>query len=298
MAAKVTVIGSINMDLIAEAERFPRKGETLLGGDFHTIPGGKGANQAVAAAKLGAEVTMVGCVGDDTFGQPLIAHLKEQGIFNVNVEPVTHFPTGVAQITVAEQDNTIIVVPGANNQVTPEVVRQNEKAIQESDILLLQFEIPLESVEEAVNLANKHNTTVVLNPAPMQSVSLGLLEKVDFLTPNEHELTELLDTEEKKQFYEQHRGKFFVTQGSNGVQFVEGDQETLVPSYKVEVKDTTGAGDTFNGGFSVALAEGKSFSEACRFGNAAAALSVSQFGAQTGMPNREDVLRLLDKESD
>ncbi|WP_017187513.1 ribokinase [Alkalibacillus haloalkaliphilus] len=298
MTAKVTVIGSINMDLVSQAERFPDQGETLLGTDFQTIPGGKGANQAVAASKLGAEVTMVGCVGDDTFGQPLVTHLKDQGIFNVNVEPVTHVPTGVAQITVAEQDNTIIVVPGANAHVTPEIVRQNETAIQNSDVLLLQFEIPLESVEEAIKIANQYNTTVVLNPAPMQPVPLKLLEKVDFLTPNEHELTELLDTEEKKRFYEQYREKFFVTQGSAGVQFVEGGKETIVPSYNVEVKDTTGAGDTFNGGFSVALAEGKSYSDACRFGNAAAAISVSQFGAQTGMPDREDVLRLLDKESD
>ncbi|GEN46652.1 ribokinase [Alkalibacillus haloalkaliphilus] len=298
MTAKVTVIGSINMDLVSQAERFPDQGETLLGTDFQTIPGGKGANQAVAASKLGAEVTMVGCVGDDTFGQPLVTHLKDQGIFNVNVEPVTHAPTGVAQITVAEQDNTIIVVPGANAHVTPEIVKQNEKAIQNSDILLLQFEIPLESVEEAVNIANQYNTTVVLNPAPMQPVPLDLLEKVDFLTPNEHELTELLDTEEKKRFNEQYREKFFVTQGSAGVQFVENGNETIVPSYNVDVKDTTGAGDTFNGGFSVALAEGQSYSDACRFGNAAAAISVSQFGAQTGMPEREDVLRLLDKESD
>ncbi|MET3683055.1 ribokinase [Alkalibacillus flavidus] len=294
MPANVTVIGSINMDLVAQSDRFPNKGETLLGNDFQTIPGGKGANQAVAAAKLGANVTMIGCVGDDPFGQPLIDNLKEQGVTNPQVETVEGVPTGVAQITVANQDNTIIVVPGANNHVTPEVVRKHEADIQASDIILLQFEIPLESVHETINLANKHDVKVVLNPAPVRSVELDLLEKVDFLTPNEHELDILIDTDEKNAFYEQNRDRFFVTYGDKGVRMVEQGEDVLVPGYQVDVVDTTGAGDTFNGGFAVAVAEGQSYQEASRFGNAAGALSVSQFGAQGGMPSREDVTKLLD----
>ncbi|WP_411953966.1 ribokinase [Alkalibacillus sp. S2W] len=296
MAAKVTVIGSINMDLVAQAERFPNKGETLLGQDFQTIPGGKGANQAVAAAKLGADVTMIGCVGDDPFGQPLIDNLKEQGVNRCQVEVIEGVPTGIAQITVADHDNTIIVVPGANNHVTPELVRQYEEDIKASDIVLLQFEIPLESVEEVVNLANQHGVKVVMNPAPIRSIDLDLLEKVDFLTPNEHELKILIDDEQKDTFYNDNRDRFFVTYGSEGVHMVKDGEASIVPGYTVDVVDTTGAGDTFNGGFAVAIAEGQSYAEAARFGNAAGALSVSQFGAQTGMPSREDVMKLLNGE--
>ncbi|TFB12945.1 ribokinase [Filobacillus milosensis] len=295
MTARITVIGSINMDLVTTTERFPDKGETLLGSDFQTIPGGKGANQAVAAAKLGADVTMIGCVGDDPFGEPLIKNLEKNRIHTSNVEPVTGVPTGIAVITVAENDNTIIVVPGANDHVTPEVVRQSEEAIKDSDVLLLQFEIPMESVKEAVRLADKNDTKVVLNPAPARPVDLDLLEQVDYITPNEHELKILLDSEEKKSFYDQNREKFFVTQGSKGVLYYDGEKEVLVPGYDVDVVDTTGAGDTFNGGFSVALAEGKTLEEACCYGNVVGALSVSQFGAQTGMPQREEVMKFLEK---
>ncbi|WP_175615378.1 ribokinase [Piscibacillus halophilus] len=295
MPAKIAVIGSINMDLVSTTDRFPNKGETILGTDFKNIPGGKGANQAVAAAKLGADVTMIGCVGDDPFGPPLIENLKANGVNTDNVEPVTDVPTGIAAITVADQDNTIIVIPGANHHVTPEVVQSHEEVIKESDLILLQFEIPMESVKQAVELAAKHGTKVVLNPAPAQSVDLDLLEKVDFLTPNEHELEILLDTDEKKEFYQLNREKFFITQGEKGVLYYDGEKEILVPSYKVDVVDTTGAGDTFNGGFSVAIAEGKSLKEACYDGNIVGAISVSKFGAQTGMPTKDEVANFLAK---
>ncbi len=283
------------MDLVSTTDRFPNKGETILGTDFKNIPGGKGANQAVAAAKLGADVTMIGCVGDDPFGPPLIENLKANGVNTDNVEPVTGVPTGIAAITVADQDNTIIVIPGANHHVTPEVVQSHEEVIKESDLILLQFEIPMESVKQAVELAAKHGTKVVLNPAPAQSVDLDLLEKVDFLTPNEHELEILLDTDEKKEFYQLNREKFFITQGEKGVLYYDGEKEILVPSYKVDVVDTTGAGDTFNGGFSVAIAEGKSLKEACYDGNIVGAISVSKFGAQTGMPTKAEVANFLAK---
>lgn len=283
------------MDLVSTTDRFPNKGETILGTDFKNIPGGKGANQAVAAAKLGADVTMIGCVGDDPFGPPLIENLKANGVNTDNVEPVTGVPTGIAAITVADQDNTIIVIPGANHHVTPEVVQSHEEVIKESDLILLQFEIPMESVKQAVELAAKHGTKVVLNPAPAQSVELDLLEKVDFLTPNEHELEILLDTDEKKEFYQLNREKFFITQGEKGVLYYDGEKEVLVPSYKVDVVDTTGAGDTFNGGFSVAIAEGKSLKEACYDGNIVGAISVSKFGAQTGMPTKDEVANFLAK---
>lgn len=283
------------MDLVSTAERFPVPGETIMGSNFKNIPGGKGANQAVAAAQLGAEVTMVGCVGDDPFGTFLIDNLKEKGVNTSYVEPVTGVPTGIAAITVANLDNTIIVSPGANQYITPEHVEKYEEAIKDCDLVLLQLEIPIESVQKAVDLAVKYSKKVVLNPAPAQSVGLELLEKVDYLTPNEHELEMLLDTEEKKNYFDKNRDKFIITKGSEGVLYSNKKNETLIPSFDVNVIDTTGAGDTFNGGFSVTIAQGKSVAEACKFGNAAGAISVSKFGAQAGMPSREEVNNLLNK---
>lgn len=189
---KITVIGSINMDLVTETRKIPRAGETVLGDSFHTVPGGKGANQAVAAARLGADVTLIGCVGQDAFGEELVKHLSNQGIHMDYVRMVAHQPTGIASIIISDGDNRIIVVPGANNQVSPELVEEHENIIAKSDIVLLQLEIPLKSVEKAIEIAKKHNVKVILNPAPIQALSKELVQKIDYLTPNEHEQQELL----------------------------------------------------------------------------------------------------------
>ncbi|TCT26513.1 ribokinase [Melghiribacillus thermohalophilus] len=292
---KITVVGSINMDLVVSTSAFPHKGETIMGDSFSTIPGGKGANQAVAAARLGADVTLIGCVGDDTFGRELIHHLQSCGINTANVKPVTDGSTGVASITIAEKDNSIIVVPGANHRLTPDMIEEYESVIAESDTVLLQLEIPVESVEKTVELSKKHGIRVIMNPAPFQNLSLKTLELVDYITPNEHELASLLTSEEKKEFFDHHKDKWIVTKGKQGVSFYEDDEEKLVPGFRVEVKDTTGAGDTFNGALAVALSKGESLYEACRYGNAAAALSVTKFGAQSGMPGHEEVASLLQK---
>ncbi|MDQ0352306.1 ribokinase [Alkalibacillus filiformis] len=285
----VTVIGSINMDLVTEAEQFPNKGETLLGKSFSTIPGGKGANQAVASSKLGANVNLIGCVGNDAFAKTLNHHFETQGINTNYIEEAPGEPTGVASITIAENDNHIIVVPGANHAVTPQLVEKYEPIIAESETILLQFEIPIESVEKAVELANKHGVRVILNPAPVQPISISVMASVDYITPNEHELAVLLDDEEKKAFYEQNREKFVITHGSKGVEYFEHGQSHLVPGFSVDVVDTTGAGDSFNGALAVALTRGDSLAEGCLFGNAVGALSVSKLGAQSGMPTKEEV---------
>ena len=283
---KITVIGSINMDLVTVTPTLPNVGETVLGSQFSTIPGGKGANQAVAAARLGADVTMIGCVGKDVFGQELLAHLKKEGVNIDNVEPVTHKETGTASITIANGDNSIIVVQGANNEVTSSFIKEKEELIATSDILLLQLEIPIETVEAAAKIAQQNGVRVILNPAPIQPLSQQLVNAVDFITPNEHELSVLLDQKER---LETIKEKLVITKGAEGISYFDNGKEVTVPSFQVDVIDTTGAGDTFNGAFAVALSNDFSLEGACQFGAAAGALSVTKLGAQSGMPTLEEL---------
>jgi ribokinase len=290
---KITVIGSINMDLVTSTGIIPKVGETVLGDSFHTIPGGKGANQAVAAARIGADVTLIGCVGDDAFGKTLIDHLKRQGIHTERVETATNTSTGIASITLSHSDNSIIVVAGANHYVTPELIDKNEDIISNSSMLLLQLEIPLESVIRAVELAKKHNIPVILNPAPIQRLPKELLEMVDFLTPNEHEQELLLSSiDGTKEEEDRIRAKCIVTKGSKGVMVYENG-EVEIPSFQVEAVDTTGAGDSFNGALAVALCKGLTLVDACRFANVVGAISVTKLGAQSGMPTRNEVAEFM-----
>ncbi|WP_199426058.1 ribokinase [Thermaerobacillus caldiproteolyticus] len=285
----VTVIGSINMDLVTIANRVPSQGETILGEQFHLIPGGKGANQAVAAARLGARVHMIGAVGTDTFGKELLHSLEQEGVCIDNVKPVTHVETGIASITISDGDNRIIVVPGANHALCPEDIEHCEEIIAQSDVCLLQLEIPLSVVEKAACLAKKHDVRVILNPAPAQPLPQQLVEQVDILTPNEHERDVIFGGMDVSQFAH----KLVVTEGARGVTMMKNGQPTLIPGFSVPVVDTTGAGDTFNGALAVALSKGMRLEEACLFGNAAAALSVTRLGAQTGMPTEDEVRQFL-----
>jgi ribokinase len=289
---KITVVGSINMDLVTSANRVPAIGETVLGETFHMIPGGKGANQAVAAARLGADTTLISCVGNDSFGLELLEHLKKQGVNTQFVETVKDLSTGIASITLANGDNQIIVVPGANFKVTPELVAKNEDVIASSDILLLQLEIPLPSVEKAVELANKHGVKVILNPAPFLPLSKELLQKIDVITLNASESELLFEVNWTAAERADILKKCIITKGSKGIVFFQG-HETEISGFRVDVVDTTGAGDTFNGALAYSLSGGMAIDDACVFANAAAALSVTKLGAQGGMPAREAVLEFL-----
>ncbi|KOP68241.1 ribokinase [Bacillus sp. FJAT-18019] len=288
---KITVLGSINMDLVTITSQVPKRGETLFGEHFQMNPGGKGANQAVAAAKLGAQVQLLGCVGNDRFGEDIVAHLQEQGVDVSNVEPVTDV-TATATIIVSDQDNSIIVVPGANNYVTASFVESKRDVIAASDILVLQLEIPLEGVQKAVQIAKENGVKVILNPAPIQSLPSELLMDVDYFTPNEHE-QELLRQDRAE---EELDGKLIVTKGSQGVCIYEDGEEVIIPAYKVDVVDTTGAGDSFNGGLAHALSKGLSLKDACKYGNAVAALSTTKLGAQTGMPTSAEVEEFINSQ--
>lgn len=289
-APKITIVGSINMDIVTITDQLPKMGETILGQQFQMNPGGKGANQAVASARLGATVQMIGCVGEDLFGKELLQHLKSEGVDVSNVEQVAT-QTGTASITVSNKDNNIIVVPGANNHVTASFVEAKKEIIATSDILILQLEIPLEGVQKAVEIAKEHGVIVILNPAPIRELPAGLLKKIDYLTPNEHEMTHLTNEANHAELIE----KVILTKGSEGVSYFQEGKEINIPAHNIDVVDTTGAGDSFNAGFAVALGKGLPVEAACQYGNAVAALSTTKLGAQTGMPTDAEVQEFLTK---
>ncbi|MBY0147663.1 ribokinase [Neobacillus niacini] len=286
---KITIIGSSSMDLVVTASKRPNKGETILGESFKTVPGGKGANQAVAAARLGAEVYMVGCVGADGFGEEVVNNFSSNGVFTTYVEPVTHSETGTAHITLADGDNSIIVVKGANNYVTPDFVEKALDVILESDIVLIQQEIPEETVEYVTEICFANDVPLLLNPAPARPISKTVIEKATYITPNEWEASVLFENKDIHEALKEFPNKLLVTEGKNGVRYYDGENEVLVPAYVVNTVDTTGAGDTFNAAFAVSIAEGNSIKNSIRFANRAASLSVTKFGAQGGMPTREEV---------
>lgn len=287
--AKICVIGSSSMDLVVTSSRRPGAGETVLGESFKTVPGGKGANQAVAAARLGGEVTMIGRVGDDAFGQDILNNFKANAVNTQNVKPVTHSESGTAHIILAEGDNSIVFVEAANREVTPEYVNQAAQAIRNADIALIQQEIPEETVVRVSSLCAEYGTPLLLNPAPARTVPQEVIDNAAYITPNEHEAEILFQGMSPADALRKYPNKLFITEGSKGVRYFDGAEEILVPTYKVEAVDTTGAGDTFNAAFAVALAEGKPLQESIRFANRAASLSVTKFGAQGGMPTRDEV---------
>ncbi|MGF9696942.1 ribokinase [Paenibacillus sp. MABNR03] len=287
--AKICVIGSSSMDLVVTSSRRPGAGETVLGDSFKTVPGGKGANQAVAAARLGGEVTMIGRVGDDAFGTDILNNFKANGVNTQNVKPVTHLESGTAHIILAEGDNSIVFVEAANREVTPAYVNQAAEVIRSADIVLIQQEIPEETVVHVSAMCAEFGTPLLLNPAPARTLPQEVIDNAAYITPNEHEAAILFQGMSPAEALRQYPNKLFITEGSNGVRYFDGAQEIVVPTYKVEAVDTTGAGDTFNAAFAVALAEGKPLQESIRFANRAASLSVTKFGAQGGMPTRDEV---------
>jgi ribokinase len=281
------------MDLVTVTEIMPQQGETITGQAFSTFPGGKGANQAVAAARLGAEVNMLGKVGNDLFGKKLKEILTQENVNVDFVDVTTNKETGTASIIISDDDNRIIVVPGANNEVTPEWVSFHEEQIRKSDILLLQLEIPLESVKNAAQIAKKHKIPVILNPAPYQKLPTDLLKDVTYLTPNEHEYKQLLEEATKEEF-DIIRAKSIITKGEEGVEFLLNNEKILVNAQKVDVVDTTGAGDTFNGALAVELSKKQDMKEAVLFASIAGSLSVTKLGAQSGMPSLNDVKEIYE----
>ncbi|MCG1008803.1 ribokinase [Salinicoccus sp. ID82-1] len=284
---KITVIGSINMDLVTVADEMPAQGETIRGESFKTLPGGKGANQAVAAARLGAEVHMIGKVGNDPFGYTLQENLESQGVDTQSVIVEAGISSGLANIIVCDNDNRIIIIAGANNRVDTEYIDRFTKQIQASDYVLIQFEIPQSTIEYILELCSSHSVPVIINPAPAMKLGDKYWEKAAYITPNDHEAEALFgfDGSSLPKFHD----KLIITNGAKGAIFYQNGKPVTVPAHKVEVADTTGAGDTFNGALAVALAEGRTVDEAIAFANKAASLSIQKLGAQSGMPERKEV---------
>ncbi|MBJ6360641.1 ribokinase [Paenibacillus sp. GCM10012307] len=297
--AKITVIGSLNIDMVTETPYMPDQGETIIGTAFSSFTGGKGANQAVACARLGAEVVMIGCVGQDNMASQLMDALGKEGIVTDYVKSVPHQPTGIAAITVCDKDNRIIVIPGANHCLEPEDVQALESVIAASDMMLIQQEIPFRTVEAAIRLASSLNVRVILNPAPAVKLSPELLEMVAVITPNETELAIVLGLDENsvrgpEEMIARYSRQIVMTHGKDGAFYKHaGGEISHEPGRKVEVADTTGAGDTFNGALAVMLSEGKTLGEAVRFAVGASALSVTKLGATSGMPLRSEVEKFI-----
>jgi len=299
----VLVIGSSNTDLIIKVPRIPKPGETILGGDFARAPGGKGANQAVAAARAGGEVTFITRVGCDANGEQALAGFIADGINVRHTVRDLKFPSGVAFILVDRQgENSIAVASGANDHLNPADVRKARVAFRRARIVLLQLETPLASVEASIAMAVAAGVRVVLNPAPARPLPAPLLQRVYLLTPNESE-AELLTgvkvnnktTAAKAADLLLARGvqNVIITMGSRGAFIAGQDLRQMIPGFKVKAVDTTGAGDVFNGALVVALAGGQSLLEATRFAGAAAAISVTRFGAQPSAPTLKEIQALL-----
>ncbi|WP_368774694.1 ribokinase [Bacillus aerius] len=287
--SQIVVVGSCSMDLVVTSNKRPSAGETVLGESFKTVPGGKGANQAVASARLGADVYMIGRIGDDAYGQDIMSNLQAQGVRTTYMKPVTEMESGTAHIILAEGDNSIVVVKGANNEVTPHYVKDALSSIENIGIVLIQQEIPEETVEAVCTICSEKGIPVILNPAPARKVSQQILDQAAYITPNEHEAALMFDGLTIAEALRQYPNKLLITEGKSGVRYFDGSKEVLVPGYPVKAVDTTGAGDTFNGALAVALTEGKSLYDALAFANLAASISVTKFGAQGGMPAREEL---------
>lgn len=291
----ITVVGSVNMDLVVQTNQFPQLGETVLGEHFSTTPGGKGANQAVAIARLGGQVQMIASVGTDQFGKQLMSNLQANGVDVAGVIQQDNVTTGVAHILLSDGDNRIIVVPGANYQLQVEHINQMKELLRKSSLVMLQLEIPIPTILHTLQLCKEMNIPVLLNPAPAGGFQQQFLPYITYLTPNETECEQIFGNSVHEAL-ENHPNQVIATLGSKGAQFFTGEQHVEIASYKTTVVDTTGAGDTFNGAFAYAIVEGYPIEEAVRFANAAASLSVEKLGAQAGMPSLEEVLERLGNE--
>jgi ribokinase len=295
---KIVVVGSSNMDLVVKSPRIPAVGETILGEDFIMTPGGKGANQAVAAAKLGAEVYLVAKLGDDIFAEQSLKNFEKEGVHTEYVIRTREAPSGVALITVDHSgDNVIVVAPGANQRLSPEDVGRARAAIVSSGAVVAQLEVPLETVEFAARLAHSSGVPFILDPAPARKLSPGLLAMVDVLKPNETEaqiLTGVEVTNENsariaaQELLECGVKAVIITMGAKGFLLATSERAEFVPAVKVKAVDATAAGDAFTGSLAVGLAQGKTLRDAALFANHVAALSVMKMGAQSSMPARQE----------
>ncbi len=298
--ARIVVVGSSNIDMVVKTRRIPSGGETVLGDDFVMVPGGKGANQAVCAAKLGADVKLVARIGADVFGEASLANFRNVGVDTQFVITDPDCPSGVALITVDEHgENAIVVAPGANSALSTADIDRAGQAIADADAVVLQLEIPAETVAHTIDVARKAGTRVVLNPAPIRPFSVDLLKHVDVLIPNQHEAADLLGMPGEgaslkpesaaQRLRDMGASAVIITLGSRGAFLLSDEAEGYVEPVKVKAVDTTAAGDAFTASLAVAVAEGSTLMDAARFAARVAAIAVTRMGAQPSMPERREV---------
>jgi ribokinase len=299
--ARILVVGSSNTDLVVRTPRIPAPGETVLGGDLVMTPGGKGANQAVAAARLGAEVTLLARIGADLFGDHASESLHASGVSTDFLIRDPASPSGVALISVDDQgQNSIVVAPGSNARLVPEDADSAREAFERADVVVMQLEIPIPTVRSAMDLAHSLGKPVILNPAPFVPLPVSLLAKIEIITPNEQEAASLLGRESigdpleaAHALLETTNQTVVITLGQRGAAVAHARHREVFPAYKARAIDTTAAGDCFTGALAVALAEGRPLPESVRFANAAASISVTRPGAQESMPSRIEVEEIL-----
>jgi ribokinase len=304
-APKIAVVGSSNMDLVVKSKRIPAVGETILGGDFIMVPGGKGANQAVAAAKLGAEVYFIAKLGNDVFAEQSLDNFKKETVNTKHVIQTSEAPSGVALIMVDDEGNNLIVVaPGANQTLLPADVERAESDIASCGAVVAQLEVPLETIEFAAKMANDLKVPFVLDPAPARELGPELLSMVDVLTPNETEaqiLTGIEVTDEEsaraaaKNLLERDIKAVILTLGGKGFLLADNKEARYVSAQKVDAVDSTAAGDAFTGSLAVGIAENKPLLDAALFANYVAALSVTKMGAQSSMPTLGEVKSFMNR---
>lgn len=295
---KILVVGSMNMDLVVSTDEIPRVGETIIGNSLSQIPGGKGANQAVAMAKLDSDVTFLGKVGRDSFGSSLLKSMNEAGVNTVGVEEISE-STGIAVINVDKDgNNNIVVIPGANWKVDNDYLHRHKEYFDKADIVVFQLEIPLETVKEGLKIAKNLGKTTILNPAPAKDLDDEIISYIDILVPNEHELERMAGVEvsDEKSMLEAsnillNKGvkKIIVTLGSKGVLYIDEEKHQFIKAYKVNVVDTTAAGDSFIGGFTSYFVNDGEIIKAIEMGQKTAALSIQKFGAQSSLPTKKEV---------
>ena len=302
MVPKIVVVGSANTDFIVQVSQLPSPGETVLGGVFSMAKGGKGANQAVAAARLGGDVTLIARLGSDSLGVEALQAYCQEGISTQHIVVDSDQPSGAALILVGSSgENMIAVAPGANTRLIPDDVVSAEETIRQADCLLVQLEIPIETVQTALEIAHQHGVLTILNPAPVRSIPNGLFKSIDVLTPNEKELAALLGEGEipingmQISLLAEKTGvpSIVATLGERGAQVYSEGQETLIPAFSVTPVDTTACGDAFNGALAVALSCGKDIYTATRYANAAGALAATRLGAQPSLPTAKEVDKFI-----
>ncbi len=298
--SEITVIGSTNVDLVATTKKMPETGETVIGEKFHIYPGGKGANQAVGVARLGGKVNFITRIGDDDFGRTALENLEKYGVNTEYVLRDDEAPTGVALIEVDNQgQNRIVVVPGANARLSEENIQKFHRVIEKSDVVMVQLEIPLQTVGYILKFGRRSHANVILNPAPAHHLPDDFFPNVSVITPNETEAAALTRLPGAR-FHDMAQAlrkkgveNVVITIGSKGAYLQTSEESQEIPTWKMKAVDTTAAGDAFNAGLAVALAEGRPMAQSVKFANAVGALSVTKNGAQPSMPNKEEVENLM-----